>query len=800
MRGLKHLPAADATCGGRVAGWRRLAAALCVAMVAATGLTGWGLDGAPIARAATTQAAEDGKGGRVAYGDDQFSQAGFDFRVQLGKGYKGTYITESGKYANGFNEFANVAVALVDPRGRSEDELAALMHLGRPEEVPAYDFKLVALDAWRHYLRPEDYQELSDQGVENLLMVRAMSFPGVRENRKKTGLHSERLIKNLLDENRTGKAALRPLSWYTEREPCEECGEEVIEDGAPVFFVEEYGLTEQERAQRDAELKKPKSELQKISEEWNALREQANEAAAKLPPAQQAKKLQELTKEAKKVAAAREAAQAGKRKIEGKYRRIASTRADTARGNLRKSIDKAKETYDPAKGVFVAAPKKCPGPQAQSLGRSNGAAHVQFAAFSVPGHVDCGDAEEQARGGLAQGLATPALAPGGIDFSRLELRYLADPGPDRGGLRYAFKAPLTASGKGSSSTGLTGAKESSNAFFTWLELEPSTFWVNLNPTEPDRIVDSRLGRTDAGRALLEADLQLKKTTGKLIHPDTKVGAEYWEALSGDCMSFRTWIVPKPATVHEQGDELHILQAPLDVQMETQYLTSRGGKAPVSCPKQSTTVQEQNEAVFRRLILPKVVKEVNTGPAYAALRRVYLSRIAAEWYRKLSQRKKTAYGEMIDKGEIGPYETQQAWTPRDTFDRYVDSYSKGEFKVTHRTREGNTVYTRTYIYGGVDFSSIRYTSMPADRMKARWPTLTRDVNQSLAQPVADKSQGQVWLGGGGVPVADVGERAGAPNDGGVSAGDVASGALRWLPAVALLAGLFVLRKRWRRRSR
>lgn len=795
MRGLKHLPAADATRGGRVAGWRRWTAALCVAMVVATGLTGWGLDGAPRARAATTSGAEDGKGVRVSYGEDQFSQAGFDFRVQVGARHRGP---ETGKYANGFSEFANVAVALVDPRGRSEDELAALMHLGRPGKVPAYDFKLVRLDAWQRYLRPEDYQELSAQGVENLLMVRAMSFPGGWEEGKKTGLHSEKLIKNLLDENRTGKAALRPLSWYTEREPCEECDEEVIEDGAPVFFVEEYGLTRQERAQRDTELKKPKSDLQKITKERNALIKQAKEAAT-LPPAQRAKAQKELTEELAKVAVAREAAQASKKKIEDKYKRIERTRADTARGNLRKSIGKSKETYDMAKGVFVAASKECSGPQAQSLGQPDGAAHVQLAAFSAPGHIDCGDAEEQAKGGLAQGLTTPALTPGGIDFSRLELRYLADPGPDRGGLRYAFKAPLTASGKGSSSTGLTGAKESSDAFFTWLELEPSTFWVNLNPTEPDRIVDSRLGRTDAGRVLLEADLQLKKTTGTFIHPDTKVGAEYWGALSGDCMSFRTWIVPKPATVHEQGDELHILQAPLDVQMETQYLKSRDGKAPVSCPQQSTVVQEQNEAVFRRLILPKVVKEVNTGPAYAELRRVYLSRIAAEWYRKLSQSKKTAYGEMIDKGDIGPYETQQEWTPRDTFDRYVDSYSKGEFKVTHRTREGDTVYTRTYIYGGVDFSSIRYTSMPADRMKARWPTLTRDVNQSLAQPVADKSQGQVWLGGG-APVADADERAGAPNDGGVSAGDIASGALRWLPAVALLAGLLVLQRRRRRRSR
>lgn len=775
----------------RTLGWRRWATFLCLAAFTATPLIGPGSGAVPTAQAAKRAAAEDGTGGRVPYYEDPFSQEGFDFRDRLGSEYRGVYIPHEKKFANGYSEFANVAAALVDPRGRTDEELENLLGLGQPEEAPAYDFKLVPLEKWEHHLRPKDYQELRAQGVRKLLMVRAMSFPGVREGKKKTGLHSEALIRNELQKNRTGKAALKPLSWYTDRGPCEECDEEVIEDGTPVYFAQEYGLTRQERAERDAELKPVNNRLLKIAKEEKQLIERARKAA-KLPAGPRANQEKVITKEMKKVLARKDAAKADRLGIVARYNRIFDAQAAKASGNLRKDIDKARDTERRAKAVFVAAPSECPSPQAQSLGRPSAASPVRLVAFSTQRAVDCADVDERARGGLVRGLTTVPQAPGGIDFTRLELRYLADPGPGGGGLRYAFKAPLTASDEGNGATGLARAKASSDAFFTWLELEPSAFWVNLNPNEPDRIVDSRLGRTDAGRVLLQADLLLKKTTGKFIHPDTKLGARYWDALSGDCMSFRTWIVPTPATVHEQGDELHILDAPLDVQMETQYLKSRGGEAAVSCPKQSASVQEHNEGVFRRLILPKVVKAVNTAPEYTELRRVYLSRVAAEWYRKLSTRKTTAYGEMIDKGDISRYTTQQKWTPRDTFDQYVRSYTKGEFKVTHRTVKGNTEYTKTYIYGGVDFTAVRYTSMSAEQMKARWPTLTRDVSRSLTQPVTDTAQGQAWLGGGSSP-ADTSTAADVPDGGGESAGDATSRAIRWLPAVALLAGIIAL---WR----
>ena len=51
-----------------------------------------------------------------------------------------------------------------------------------------------------------------------------------------------------------------------------------------------------------------------------------------------------------------------------------------------------------------------------------------------------------------------------------------------------------------------------DALGTWMALPASADWVNLSPDEPDRIVDSEMGKTDVGRILLLADLQIRRTS------------------------------------------------------------------------------------------------------------------------------------------------------------------------------------------------------------------------------------------------------------------------------------------------
>lgn len=360
--------------------------------------------------------------------------------------------------------------------------------------------------------------------------------------------------------------------------------------------------------------------------------------------------------------------------------------------------------------------------------------------------------EQSVREDLATELGNPDLAVnkplGGVDFSTLELRYVSDTYQGGSGLQYAFSADPEPAGQ-TSYGGRLAARRASDSFFVWLELPTSDFTVNLNPDEPNRIIDASFGSTDAGRILLQADLQMKKTVAKLIHPDTPAGAQFWAGLHGEtkCLSMRQWIVPAPATVRQDGNQLYILDAPLQVKLETDYVKSKGvaGNAP-GCQGQSDTDTQYNEQLFRTTILPQVQKAVNTAPEYADLRRVYVSRIAAQWYRERSATKQTAYSNLIDKGDVSAWPATITTTPQDVFNQYVDSYSKGEFKVTHTTRSGNTITTNTYVFGGVDFSGVPRDRMGASTFGRQRPALPTAVSRSVYQPVDERAGNVVWLGG------------------------------------------------------
>ncbi len=118
---------------------------------------------------------------------------------------------------------------------------------------------------------------------------------------------------------------------------------------------------------------------------------------------------------------------------------------------------------------------------------------------------------------------------GGIDFTTLDLRYIGK-GKGGKGLDYAFSAKTVEDEYAAGWGGQEKGNLISDAFFTWLALDPSTFWVNLNPDEPDRIIDAKFGSTDAGRVLLEADLELKHDIFKAMDPKTDAGRDFMNAL------------------------------------------------------------------------------------------------------------------------------------------------------------------------------------------------------------------------------------------------------------------------------
>ncbi|HEY9374921.1 MAG TPA: hypothetical protein VIU94_41775, partial [Streptomyces sp.] len=132
------------------------------------------------------------------------------------------------------------------------------------------------------------------------------------------------------------------------------------------------------------------------------------------------------------------------------------------------------------------------------------------------------------------------------------------------------------------------------------------------------------------------------------------------------------------------------------------------------------------------------------PEYADLRRVYASRVAAEWFRKRSTTKHTAYSDLIGKGDISRWASKEKWTPREVFDRYVKSYKNGEFKVKRTTTKGNIIYTSTYVDGGVDFTRINQNRLSATAFAKDHPALTATAHNALDAPSDEGSD--MWLGG------------------------------------------------------
>jgi hypothetical protein len=254
-----------------------------------------------------------------------------------------------------------------------------------------------------------------------------------------------------------------------------------------------------------------------------------------------------------------------------------------------------------------------------------------------------------------------------------------------------------------------------------------------------------MGKTNAGKAMLEADFQMKRTEGRLLNPDTATGAEFWREMDQagfTCSLSRSWIVPGQVEVREDGDSLYILKASLDVKTAPISLPNDD---PDACPEQSPTSTARKNAIETRLILPKVVKAVNTAPEYAPVRRAFTARIVAQWIRdRHAEGKATSFDQVLDSGNLGPAQLTGDWKPKQVWDDYVKSLRGKEFTYEKTTREGNQLVRHQYVTGGVDLTNLKISSISAADMKARYSGLPGTVTTSINAP-ATAADGTIWLG-------------------------------------------------------
>lgn len=347
-----------------------------------------------------------------------------------------------------------------------------------------------------------------------------------------------------------------------------------------------------------------------------------------------------------------------------------------------------------------------------------------------------------APGALAKALESSNL--GGVDFSTLQMRYMSD-SPSSGGLQYSFSGQRTGPGTKQNIDSALGTLTNSAADLrTWLVLPPSDFWVNLNPSEPDRIIDPQMGETNAGKAMLQADLQLKTTSAKLEDPRTKLGAQYWKKMAGSshqlCYGSRMWIVPGDVQVREDGGSLYILKAQLAVKAVPDHVATGDSRCHYNA-----AVDARGKYLDDTMIVPRITKAVNTAPEYAAIRQAFTARVVAQWIRDRYQRgQQTSFDTLIDSGNLGRAKLQGGWKPRQVFNTYVHQLKSGLFTYKTTVRQGHYLWRETTTVGGVDFTNLHPTTVSAAQMNKQDPRLPQTVKAST-RTLAAGPDGSMWLG-------------------------------------------------------
>ncbi|HAH20277.1 MAG: hypothetical protein A2Y00_09455 [Omnitrophica WOR_2 bacterium GWF2_43_52] len=282
-----------------------------------------------------------------------------------------------------------------------------------------------------------------------------------------------------------------------------------------------------------------------------------------------------------------------------------------------------------------------------------------------------------------------------------------------------------------------------NYFFIGLALPNEGFWVNLRPDTPDNIIDDDLAKTDIGRILLEADVQLKKDTAGLTSPQSPEGKEYWDKLykrAGELFGTenitiptltRPWIVPNEIIIREAPDNAYIYKATLKVMLEEDYLTEHtpavwaphlGGVEEVYrfSDHRLKQLNEYSTQLIRELIIPKLTYQVNTAKRYASLRQVYYSLILAQWFKARYRSQLTGdrvqgtdksnnYLNLIDSGNLANLTAREPYDKQIYFQQYQKSFQDGEYNLTEPvyTPQGQSI--RQYMSGGVNLNDIAISS-------------------------------------------------------------------------------------------
>ncbi len=223
-----------------------------------------------------------------------------------------------------------------------------------------------------------------------------------------------------------------------------------------------------------------------------------------------------------------------------------------------------------------------------------------------------------------------------------------------------------------------------NYFLASMTIPRDNLWVNLSPYEHGRIIPDDLGKTEMGRDLLASDYILKQLAATLSYPEKETGKQFWFELYSkirqqlgsvdiplDLLN-KVWIVPGSATVYENGSTVYIVDCKLKVMLETDYNALHGKQVAVDNPGVAL-----GKEMVRKIILPIIEKEVNSGKNFTHLRQIYYSLILAKWYKETVKESliKQVY---VDQKKVMGINLGDNSFKEKIYEQYIKAYTKGAY--------------------------------------------------------------------------------------------------------------------------
>jgi hypothetical protein len=260
-----------------------------------------------------------------------------------------------------------------------------------------------------------------------------------------------------------------------------------------------------------------------------------------------------------------------------------------------------------------------------------------------------------------------------------------------------------------------GLERSLGYFFLGLCIPSEKLWVNLKPQHAQDSIDPLVENTDLGKLMLAADLTLKKDTSEITNPRaSKIGREYWnrlyakaQALGIDEMpiSNRVWIIPGKAVLNESSDSVGIVQSPLQVCLEADYLS----EAKALPNKRMQELAQYGTSLMREMVLPALNKKVNEGAAYENLRQAYRAVILARWFKQHYGTQQPRLLQAISAAIPTDLPSRLPYSSQQIYREYMQSLQQGEYNFsedsTGKLQSYLELITRRYFSGGIDLRLI-----------------------------------------------------------------------------------------------